>query len=268
LKTDEYRRALGPLLRSDDVGKRLGSYLLEHSNLPGPRGNLELAHVLAAELAAAPVDAQLWTALGAWAALSAEEADTGDRREYLPFCATVAFGALYRREARRRPQILRRLRAAANDPRWRMREGAAMALQKIGESQPGELLKLLQRWLERPTFLEQRAVVAALAHPPLLADEGFALASLDMAERILADVARRKPQARGSEEFRVLRQGLGYALSVLVAALPAEGFQLLERWARIPDKDIAWILRENLKKKRLSKHGPRIKRIAALLGGG
>jgi hypothetical protein len=268
MRIDEYRQALSPLLRTTEAGERLETYLLEHSNLPGPRGNLELAHALAGELAVAPVGTQLWAALNAWSALSAAEAGTGDQREYLPFCATVALGALYRRESRRRPQILRRLRAAANDPRWRMREAAAMALQIIGESQPEELLDLLEQWLKSPTLLEQRAVAAALAHPPLLGPEGFVRASLRLAERILAEVARQEPEARRSEEFRVLRQGLGYALSVLAAALPEQGLELLERWARIGDRDIAWIIRENLKKKRLAKHGPRVRRIAALLGGG
>jgi hypothetical protein len=268
LKTGEYRETLGSLLRSTGAADRLEAYLIEHSNLPGPRGNLELAHALAEELAAAPIEARLWAKLDAWSGLSAAEAGTGNRREYLPFCATVAFGALYRREVRRRPQILKRLRSAANDPRWRMREAAAMALQKIGESWSEELLEVLGQWLEHPTLLEQRAVAAALAHPPLLADEGFARASLRLAEHILADFVRQEPQARQTEEFRVLRQGLGYALSVLVAALPEQGFEMLERWARITDPDIAWILKENLKKKRLAEYAARLKRIGALLGGG
>jgi hypothetical protein len=267
LKTDDYRQALGSLLRSTDAPDRLEAYLLEHSNLPGPRGNLELAHALAEELAAGSIDARLWARLIAWSELSAAEAGTGDRREYLPFCATVAYGALYQRETRRRPQILKRVRSAANDPRWRMREAAAMALQEIGESGDKELLAVLGRWLERSTLLEKRAVAAALAHPPLLADEGLARAGLRLAGRILADVVRQETQARRSEEFRVLRQGLGYALSVLVAALPGDGFELLERWARSRDPDIAWILRENLKKKRLAAFGARLQKIAALLGG-
>jgi hypothetical protein len=268
LKTDEYRQEVRSLLRSAGGADRLEAYLLEHSNLPGPRGNLELAHALADELAAAPIDARLWAKLGAWSDLSAAEAGTGDRREYLSFCAAVGCGALYGREARRRPQILKRVRSAANDPRWRMREAAAMALQRVGEAQSEELLKILEQWLQSPTLLELRAVAAALAHPPILADEGFARAGLGLADRILADVARREAAARKSEEFRVLRQGLGYALSVLAAALPGEGFELLERWARSGDPDIAWIIRENLKKKRLAGHGVRLKKIAALLGGG
>jgi len=268
LKIDEYRQALSAMLRSAGAADRLEAYLLEHSNLPGPRGNLELAQALAGELAAAPGPTWLWASLGAWSEISAAEAPTGDRREYLPFCATVAFGALYRREARRRPWILGRLRSAANDPRWRMREAAAMALQKIGEAQGEELLTILARWLERPTLLEQRAVAAALAHPPILADEGLARAGLGMIERILADVVRQEPEARRSGEFRVLRQGLGYALSVLVAALPEEGLEVLERWARCGDPDLAWVVRENLKKKRLAAFGPRLERVRAALGGG
>jgi hypothetical protein len=38
---------------------------------------------------------------------------------------------------------------------------------------------------------------------------------------------------------------------VAVAALPAEGKPMLERWLNVPDQDIRWILKENLKKNRL-----------------
>jgi len=52
---------------------------------------------------------------------------------------------------------------------------------------------------------------------------------------------------RREEGFSVLRQGLGYALSVLVAAEPTRGFAQLERWAARcathRDPDIDWVLR-------------------------
>ena len=56
---------------------------------------------------------------------------------------------------------------------------------------------------------------------------------------------------RRSEEFRVLRQALGYCWSVAVAAQPELGKPAMERWLACPDRDVRWILRENLKKKRL-----------------
>ncbi len=142
-----------------------------------------------------------------------------------------------------------------------------MALQRIGEADPAALLAQLDSWLAEGSFLELRAVAAALAHPPLLADGAFARRALFLADRIMKRVAAAPRGVRGQEGFRVLRQGLGYALSVLAAAEPERGFALLERWAARPDPDLNWILRENLKKKRLASEAGRLSRLAKALGG-
>lgn len=44
---------------------------------------------------------------------------------------------------------------------------------------------------------------------------------------------------------------MGYCWSVAVASLPAEGKPMLERWLNLPNQDIHWIMKENLKKNRL-----------------
>ena len=58
---------------------------------------------------------------------------------------------------------------------------------------------------------------------------------------------------RKSEPFRVLRKGLGYGLSVAIVAHPEKGKMIFENLRTQTDKDIRWILNENLKKKRLEK---------------
>jgi hypothetical protein len=58
---------------------------------------------------------------------------------------------------------------------------------------------------------------------------------------------------RNAEEFRALKKGMGYCWSVAVAANPAAGMPLMEHWFSTTDKDIHWIMRENLKKKRLER---------------
>jgi hypothetical protein len=50
----------------------------------------------------------------------------------------------------------------------------------------------------------------------------------------------------------VLRQGLAYCWSVAVAAAPDEGRRLMERWMREDDRDVRWVMRQNLSKKRLA----------------
>jgi len=257
------------LLAADAAGK-LRSYLLANSGLPGPRGNLELAQALADLLARDPPGPEVRAGLEAWRALSAEEAPTGDPREYLCFCGTLAWGADWvrgRGGPGARGKIARGLRRAAGDPRWRRREAVAMALQRIGEADPAALLNLLGAWLEDGTWLELRAVAAALAHPPLLGDRAFCLRALALADRLLAGLAGAAAAARRTTDYRTLRQGLGYALSVLAAAEPQEGFALLERWAARRDPDLDWVMRENLKKKRLAAHADRVARLKAALGG-
>jgi hypothetical protein len=113
-KVEDHARALDGL---DDPEP----YLLEHSGLPGPRGNIELG------LAAARVcDA---AQLRRWAALDAQAAPTGDAGEFLAFCGVVGLGRLL---AEGDASALDELRTHADDSRWRVREAVAMALQHWG----------------------------------------------------------------------------------------------------------------------------------------
>lgn len=54
------------------------------------------------------------------------------------------------------------------------------------------------------------------------------------------------------EAFKVLRQAMGYCWSVAVAALPEAGKPMMEKWLRSSEPDVQWIMRENLKKNRLT----------------
>ena len=61
---------------------------------------------------------------------------------------------------------------------------------------------------------------------------------------------------RRGDDFRVLRQTLGYAWSVAIVALPEEGKPLFERLLAGDDRDVRWIVRENLRKRRLQRLDP------------
>jgi hypothetical protein len=60
-------------------------------------------------------------------------------------------------------------------------------------------------------------------------------------------------QDRKSADFKALRMGLGYCWSVAVAALPVHGKKKMEKWFSSSDKDIVWIMKENLKRDRLKR---------------
>lgn len=229
-KVDEHRRALERLDEWEP-------YLLAHSNLPGPRGNLELAQA-AADLMSRERALRLleWTP---------ERAPVGGREEFLAFCGAVALGRLV---AEGEEDLLPRLRELASDPRWRLREAVAVALQRLGAADFRRLLAEARRWA-RGSFLEMRAAAAALCEPALLRREADARAVLRLLDGITRALAR--AEDRKSEEFRVLRQGLAYCWSVAVAAAPAEGRAALERWLVSDDPDVRWVMAENLAKKRM-----------------
>jgi hypothetical protein len=252
------------LVADDRQYDQLEAELLAGSNLPGPRANLALAAAFADCVAAEGTTEPQWALLTAWLAIAEDEAPTGNPREYLPFCAVQALGACFPdADPDRRAEVVTRLREVANDGRWRLREAVTIALQRIGEWNFDALAAILESWLPDATFLEQRAIVAALAHPSLLRSPDQARRSLGIADRVVANLAAVESPARNTGAFKVLKQGLGFAPSLLVAALPEVGFTMLEQWIATGDRDVQAIVRDNLKKDRLKRCSP--DRVEALL---
>jgi hypothetical protein len=231
-KVDEYRQTL----------RQLGDwepFLLEHSGLPGPRGNLELAAAVAEEADAAT--------LRRWAAITPSEAPFGSAEEFLPVCGVVGLGRLL---AEGDGAVLADLRRLASDARWRTREAVAIALQRYGDADFDGLLREMRRWA-RGRALERRAAVAAVCEPRLLQEPSRVRTALALLEGVTADLPELGD--RRSDEFRTLRKTLGYGWSVAVVALPEEGKPRFERLLESDDPDIRWVVRENLRKKRLER---------------
>jgi hypothetical protein len=258
---------LESLLIADGSFEELEAFLVAGSNLPGPRGNLELAWAFAGCFDRIEMRSSLWQLLHGWIGISEESAPTGDPREFLPFCALLALGSAHQgASGARQHQIVESLKTAARDGRWRMREAVAMAFQRLGERDFQTLKDIFSTWMERATLQEQRAVVATLAHPPMLKKPDNVMYSLTVGDKVLSNLVSLNRDARKSEGFRVLRQGLEYALSVFVAPLPTEGFAFLKRWATVDDADIKRILKSNVSKNRLTKKYPaEVEEILALL---
>lgn len=240
---------------------------MEHSHLPGPRGNLELATVFTEEVGerAADEPAPWWDLCRGLAALSARRAPTGDPGEFVAFCGTVGASAVACVAEAHTADALELARSAARDPRWRLREAAAMALQRLLLAHRDPALEALRAFVEGGHPLELRAVVAAVAEPsvlavPVLADAAIAL-HREVVERLLASTARSAPA------MRTLRQALGYSLSVVTTARPDAGFDLVRGLIDGGDPDGLWIARENLKKARLKRRFPeRVAELQAALG--
>ncbi|MBK7218430.1 MAG: hypothetical protein IPH95_15600 [Candidatus Promineofilum sp.] len=215
------------------------SFLLAESRLPGPRGNLELARAAADEGDA--------TQFARWLAVGPGEGPTNTPGEFLAFCGALGYGRLL---AEGDGAALTQVRQAANDPRWRVREAAAMALQRWGEADMAALLAEAARWAAG-TRLEQRAAAAGLCEPALLTNEATAGRVLDVLDAIMVSV--RGAADRRSAEFVALRKALGYCWSVAAVAAPDKGQALIEKWLADDDPDVRWIMRQNLGKARLSR---------------
>jgi hypothetical protein len=140
--------------------------------------------------------------------------------------------------------------SSASDPRWRIREGVAMALQRLGEVDVDSLLQEMEKW-SKGNLLEKRAAAAALCEPKLLREEKHTERVLRILDEITASI--QGIEDRKSDEFKALRKGLGYCWSVALVAFPEEGRKMMERWFSSDDKDVLWIMKENLRKKRLTR---------------
>jgi hypothetical protein len=246
---DNYGMLLPGLIAGSDGGDEsaLRAFLASHSNLPGPRANLELLDAYSTaigELSRGRTD-PLWK-------LSLRLRQSAD--EFVAMCGVRGIGAIGRSDPSAfAEKALSQLRLSSTHRSWRVREAVAMALQDMIESDP-QTVERLEEWIHGGDWLEMRAVAAGVAEPRLLRRPNAARSAVRLHqaifERILSVPAPR------SGEFRVLRQALAYSLSVVVAALPDEGFSWMERLITKRDPDVLWICRENLKKNRLTSRFP------------
>jgi hypothetical protein len=230
-RIDEYRAKLRTV-------PDLEPFLLAESGLPGPRGNLELAQACALELPA--------SVLTRFLKYTPQRAPSNTPHEFLAFCGVLGLGGP---AARGDERAWQRLRQLARDPRWRVREAVAMALQHVGRSDMAMLLARMRGWLSDAPLV-QRALAAGLCEPDLLTRERDVAHVLRFLARVTAQFARPKPK---DDDRLVLRQALGYCWSVAVAAQPALGKPAFERLTPPASADVLWIVKENLGKKRLAR---------------
>ncbi len=213
---------------------KVSTYLAAHSNLPGPRANLTLldaaADVLPKELAL-PLMV--------------------DGDEFLASCGVATVGRLVIEEPGNR-DLVALLTARAVDPRWRVRESVAIAVQRIGDHNCGLARSIAANWAADPDPLIARAGIAAICEPRLLRDPDTATAAIAACEAATHTLLAVPADHRRDPDVRVLRQALGYCWSVAVAGQPDPG---LQRFLALPadDPDVDWIIRENRRKHRLTR---------------
>ncbi|MBI9050664.1 MAG: hypothetical protein JEZ00_14680 [Anaerolineaceae bacterium] len=230
-KSDQYQQEL-------QLAQNQEEYLFSKSGLPGPRSNLELLHV-----AAVICDEKT---LRGWLDMSVEAAPENTPRVYLQCIAVASLGRFILQDDL--PADKTKLRQFANDSRWRIRECTAMALQTIGKVNAIKLAEITEPWLDG-SLHELRAVAAAWAEPAVLKSSDYskakALTFMDIiTSRYQQDINRDK------EAKRILKKGLEYCWSVVLAYNFEAGKALFEKWF-FADADIQKIMLVNLKKNRL-----------------
>lgn len=215
------------------------------SGLPGPRGNLELIAAIA-DVTDAPT-------LLAWAGESADAVSGNEPRTVLVMAGIVGLGRLLS-EGWQGPDgqrdLVERLRVLASDPRWRVREGVAVAVQRWAESDSEAAFSTAEAWAHDEPFV-QRAAVAAVCEPNLLTESAPARRAVAVVDVVTADLASR-PGRRGPD-IDAVRKALGYGWSVAIVGDRTTGRPAFERWAESDDPTIRWIVRENLRKARLAR---------------
>ncbi len=221
-----------------DDSEKLEKFVIENSNLPGPRANLELAFALSDVY-------ENFGVLERWARIDVNQASVNDPKSFLPFCSAVCLGRLYAKT--KDEKIVHALKKVANDDRWRIREAAAFGFQKIGEDNFQELKKIFSEWIVKSNNREKRAIIVALAHPKIL-DRNTSFYCFKILEEIFKNMER-------DDDFKILKKGLEFTISVYTAANPEEGFSFMEKWIG-KDEAIDLIIKSNLKKNRLLKKHP------------
>ncbi len=241
-------------------------YLREQSRLPGKRANLELATEFSNLLGAVVSEyARQTRDLLTYLLQDGEHVEVNTPGEFVVLCGIVASGACAAVLPGWRADIYKLLGNYAGSVSWRVREAVAMGFQQLLPAAPEETLFCLMALSEEGNYFQQRASIAAVAEPPLLHTPDIISAAISIHCTVLERVHRVPGAERKRDDFRALRQALGYTLSVVTAAEPERGFELMRDCASWNDPDINWVLRENLKKKRLAKFAEHTEKLSRML---
>jgi|GEM_PF-140907 len=242
-------------------------YLRDHSRLPGPRANLELANDVG-ELLASSVPKyyeNVRKLVTQFANGDRKNVTSNTPEEFIMLCGIIAFGTCAAAYAPWREESFEMLEHYACSTQWRIREGVAIALQHLMTVIPHDTLTRLMKLATTGNYLQQRAAIATIAEPPLLNNQDLVDAALKIQQIVLDRFRNASKPDRKTEDVRTLRRTLGYTISVVTVALPEQGFALMRECASWKDADINWILRENLKKKRLAKFTEHTEELVKML---
>jgi hypothetical protein len=218
--------------------KQWDDFLKNHSNLPGPRANIELAKAFAR--IGTLMDFKKYMQFGP------AEAPANTPDEFLTFCGVLGYGQYLSQY--HDSGLMLELKEKANDTRPLIRKAVAMALQIIGRKRMDRLKGYAKNWVDG-SYLEQRAAIQAVCDPDLLRDKEVSLLALELLDWVTANMVDRDDQQNGG--YEELQKALSDCWSEAVTAFPEKGKPMMERWMKEKHPVVNNIMRENLKKERL-----------------
>lgn len=248
---------LSALVERAITGNRrpLEFYLREHSNLPGLHANLELADDVGYLLRAALThNAEgVYALLRDFAYRDRKAVASNSPSEFILLCGIIAYSTCAAVKTEWRAELFELLAQLARSSHRRVRESVIQSYQHLLSADLSDTVIQLKALMLKGTYLQQCTAVITLAEPYLLYSSELLASALEFQRLALENIRCASFEDRKREAFRQLRRALGFTISVITASAPDKGFALMRECAEWNDPDVTWILRENLKTKRLAR---------------
>jgi len=212
--------------------------LMSNSKLPGRRANLELMWQFSKKATKNEIES----------CLSYKGCDLDNTpEEFVVMCGVLGFCV----RNKNNPQFaLKGIEEFANSSSWRVREASAMGIQELLTLSAEDVLQILDEWSSRNERYK-RCIIAGLCEPKNLKSKDV----LENAFYYLGKFTEGFDSiaTKLTEDQKILRKALGYAWSVAMVEDLDQGKSLFERFVESENKNIRWIVKNNLKKNRLQK---------------
>src|SRR5437763_2444220 len=187
---------LSSLLERALVGspRPLEFYLREHSGLPGPHANINLANDVSSLLAASiPQHADNVRSLLHYLTNNESKAVVGNTPAgFVVLCGVLAFGFCAAVCSEWRDEAFTHLEYHASSPFWKVCDFVAMAYQRLLQADAHTTLAHLMELARSGNYLQQRAAVTTLAEPQLFYSADLVVPALEV-QRIVLSYVRAVP---------------------------------------------------------------------------
>jgi hypothetical protein len=244
-RSEALSRALDEAVAGD--ARALYELLARVGGLPGPRANAGVVLAFANECAARGAKADALVAK--MATLDVDTAPGASKYEILPMCGVSALGARAASDAAAM-RALATLHDCAEDLRFRVRDGVAEALARIGEVRGEPLVHDLASWMDG--YFHAAAVLRALADPRWLTRIASPTAIIERLDEAF-ELAKNAPRATARYPgFKSLIDALTLAPVEAAARFGVPVFELLARWSATKDPALREVVSKVLSSPKLA----------------